>query len=461
LEYALTRQTDRYSLSILGPGDSLNADGYKAVDADRRLIDRLLQYATEQHRHTGATGDDHTPTAPPNVALQPTGGAIGAGERYFYTYTIIDETGTESAPAPHQAIDSPPAVATPNAPALTTVSGTGSLLPGTWSYVLSAYRGANTQETKAEISSVIALYGVNPGSISMVLPDLPLMADGLNIYRKAPSGLHYLYLTSIANPTNGQAWVDDGSIEGDCDRSLPGVNRTSAENSVLVEFPGATPALAEGWSWRIYRTDNASDWSYSYLIDMPAIGGATPYTPLEFLDVGLGSQTGGPPLASQVVNAPPKIELTDATEVDGYLPPGLFVVPTIVTFTFSGVVAAGDGTFTWVCEYDEAQIVQARAYLGVDETPETDEIVTNLLLRRASTGSTTWEPLFTGTGPSVPVASNIGPVTSLDPPVALQVGDMLTTQVEQTDSADVSYLSINVTLLTRSGSTDTSYPWLI
>lgn len=453
----MTRFTDRYALSILGPGDSLNADGYKAVDADRRLIDRLLEYATEQHRHTGATGSDTTPEAPLSLALQPTGGTFGAGERYFYTYTIIDDTKSESAPAPYQGVDTPPAVASPNAPALTTITGTGTLLPGTYSYVLSAYRGANSQETKAETSSVITIYGVNPGSVSLRLPDLPLMADGLNVYRKAPSGLHYLYLASIANPTNGASWVDDGSIAGDCDRSLPGVNRTSAENAVLVQFPGAAE-LPEGSYWRIYRTDNVSDWSYSYLIDIPAITGATPYTPSEFLDVGLGSQTGGPPPVTQVVNAPPKIQLTDAAEVVGYLPPGRLIVPTMVTFTYPGPVTVGDGTFVWVCEYDEALIMQARAYLGVSDDAD-DDIVTDVLLCRASLGETTWESMFTADGPTVPADANVGPALPVDPVVQLQVGDMLTSAVTQA-TGTFEYLSVNVLLLTRSGSVDTTYPWL-
>ena len=39
----MPRYTDRWGLSILGSGDSLQSDGFKFTDADRELIDRLLR----------------------------------------------------------------------------------------------------------------------------------------------------------------------------------------------------------------------------------------------------------------------------------------------------------------------------------------------------------------------------------------------------------------------------------
>jgi len=196
--------TTRWGLSILGPGDSLNSDGYKALDADRRLMDRLLTVGCEEHRHTGETGLDRTPAAAPNLTLKSDGGTMSAGDRYFYQYTIIDDAGNESAPSPQTPIDMPAALAAPGAPTLTTLFGSGALLPGTYSYVLSAWAGANTFETKAESSSVVTIFGINPGSVSVTLPDLPIGAEGLNVYRKAPSGLHYLYITTLTGTVSKQ-----------------------------------------------------------------------------------------------------------------------------------------------------------------------------------------------------------------------------------------------------------------
>jgi hypothetical protein len=456
----MTRYTSRWGLSILGAGDALNADGYKAVDADRRLIDRLLEYSTEQHHHTGITGTDRTPVAPPVLTLITTDGSIPAGQRYYYTYTIIDDTGTESAPAPYTAIDTPPAIATPSAPLINPVTGSGSLLPGTYSYVLSAYRGANSLETKAENSQVATIYGVTPGSMSLTLPQPPLGADGFNIYRKSPNGLHYLWITDIATTTDATAWVDDGSIEGDCDRSLPGVNRTSNENAVLVQFPGATPNVPDGYTWRIYRSTSPANWSYSTLIDITPIGDATPYTPVEFLDTGLGAQSGGPPPLTQVLNAPPKIELTNAAEVQGYLPPGLISFPTAVTFTSAGAVTVGDGTFLWVCPYDQVKLQTGRAYLGHASMPAVTDVIVEIVALRPSVGSDTWDSVF---GPfTVPVGSSIGPVvpaTIID----LKAGDQLRANVIQSGGgapATDADLAINVLMTVRSGSTTDTYPWL-
>ena len=455
----MPRYTTRWGLSILGPGDALNSDGYKALDADRRLMDRLLTVGCEEHRHTGEQGADRTPTAPLTLTLLTTGGSMRSGDRYYYKFTVLDDAGNESAPSPQVPIDMPPAVATPNSPALTAVTGTGTLLPGAYSYVLSAYKGANSLETKAENSAVVTIYGINPGSVQMILPDLPLSADGLNIYRKAPSGLHYLYITSIPAPTGGQIWTDDGSIEGNCDRSLPPTNRTSNENAVHVAYPGATPTLPEGWSWRIYRTPNALDWSTSYLVDINPIG-ATPQTPVEWLDVGIGAQIGSPPVLSQVLNSPPKIRLTDAAEVTGYLPPGLTVAPHTVTFTQAGPVVVGDGTFTWVCDFDEARLESARAYLSFDSMPAVDDVIVDIVLCRA--GESTWTSIFSSGLPTVPAGSSIGAAvapTTTD----LAAGDRLGVNVTQAGGGATPTdhnLSVNLLMFVRSGSTTTTYPWL-
>jgi hypothetical protein len=452
--------TTRWGLSILGPGDALNADGYKAVGADRRLMDRLLTVGCEEHRHTGESGADRTPTAPPTLTLLTSGGTMSSGERHFYKYTVIDDAGNESAPSPQTPIDMPAALAAPTAPALTALVGSGTLLPGAYSYVLSAYKGASTLETKAENSSVVTIYGISTGSVSLILPDLPLSADGLNIYRKAPSGLHYLWIASIANPTNGSTWVDDGSIEGNCDRSLPPTNRTSNANAVVVTFPGATPSIPNGWSWRIYRTTNAQDWSTSYLLDITPMG-ATPFTPVEWVDTGLGAQGGSPPMLSQVLNSPPKIRLTDGAEVTGYLPPGLVVVPHTITFALAGPVTTGDGSFIWVCDYDQARLELARAYLGVESTPAVDDVIVDVVLQH--TGEVTWTSIFdSGSRPTIPAGQNAGsPATPII--TDLVAGDRLSVTIIQTGGGATPTdhdLSVNVLMLTRTGSTDATYPWL-
>lgn len=458
----MPRYTDRWGLSILGSGESLQSDGFKFTDADRRLIDRLLTYATEQHHHTGTTGEDHTPDAGLNLTLYTTGGNIPSGARYYYRHTIIDDLGNESLPSPPQYIDTPPTVANPGAPALNYVAGSGSLQPGGYSYVLSAYKGASTQETKAINSAFITVPGGNVANeVSLTLPARPLGADGYNVYRKSPSGMHYLWITDIAAPTPLQVWVDDGSITGDCDRSLPPINRTGGTNAIVVSYPGATPYIPDGWSWRVYRSADPTNWGRSHLKDLTPIG-ATPTTPVQFIDAGLAPTVGGPPAKAQVINAPPKIDLTDAAEVQGSLPPGLLVAPQMITFTRTGPVELVEGTFTWVCDYDQADIIYCRAYLGAGYTPANDAVIVDVNALRPSQGSTTWESIYTGpTRPRIAVGENLGdPAT---PAIRhLELGDALSVDVDQTGGGATPTdfnLTVNVLLYVKAGSETTSYPW--
>lgn len=459
----MARYTDRWALSILGPGDSLSAQGYKAVDADRRLIDRLLAYAAEGHHHTGLTGADRTPVAGPTLALQTSGGGMPSGIRYFYAFTVVDDTGNESAASPSIPINTPAAVGTPTAPALSYLTGTGSLQPGTYSYVVSAYKTINALETKATSSSAVTIPGSSPNnSIQLILPDLPLGATGLNIYRKTPSGMHYLYLDSVAAPASGDTWVDDGTVTGDCDRSLPATNRTSNTSAVHVIYPGATPTIPDGWSWRIYRTQNPSNWARSYLTEIVPVG-ATPYTPVDYLDVGGATQIGGPPTVAQIINEPAKIIMTDAAEITGYLPPGRLAVPHVVTFTQPGPVTVGEGQFRWVCPFEQADIVHVRAHLGVGSEPAATDVIVDANASRPSAGLSAWTSVFADgpTRPTVPVGENIG-----EPSVPsirhLEAGDSLAVDVDQAGGGatptDVN-LTVNVLMLAKYGSETVSHAW--
>lgn len=459
----MARYTDRWRLSILGPGDSLSAEGYKAVDADRRLLDRLLAYATEGHHHSGLTGQDRTPVAGPTLALQISGGGMPSGIRYFYAFTVVDDTGNESAASPSIPVNTPGAIGIPTAPALAYLTGAGSLQPGTYSYVVSAYKTINGLETKAVNSAAITIPGTSPAnSVQLTLPPLPLGATGLNIYRKTPSGMHYLYIDSVLAPANGDTWTDDGTIAGDCDRSLPATNRTSNTNSVIVTFPGATPDLPDGWSWRIYRTQNPSNWTRSYLTEIVPIG-ATPYTPLEYTDLGGATRVGGPPSAAQLINEPAKIVLTDATEVTGTLPPGRLTVPHVVTFTEPGPVTPGEGSFVWVCPFDQADLVHARAYLGPTSTPAVTAVIVDVNASRPSQSMAAWTSVFDNgpNRPSIPVGESAG-----EPSVPsirhLEAGDALTIAVDQSGGGATptdENLTVSVLMYVKHGSEAESYPW--
>lgn len=453
----MPQYTDRWALSILGPGDSIQDEGYKFSDADRRLIDRLLTIAVETHHHTGGSTADNTPTIGPTLTLQTTGGSMLGGSRYYYAFTVLDEYGNESGPSPVANIDIPVEVTAPQAPSPLAITGTGSLLPGSYSYAASACKGPNTVETKAINSATVRIPGVaTANSIQLTLPDLPLGATGINIYRKTPNGLHYLFLTSVPNPTKGQIWLDDGTVDEDCDRSLPAANRTSAENMVYVTYPGATPSIPTGWSWNVYRTDNPNDWGRSYLATINPQG-ATPVTPTTYPDTGVASQVGGPPTKAQIIAAPPKVNLTDAAEVTGVLPAGRAIAPHIITFTDSGPVSVGQGTFVWVCEYDEIEIRTCRAYLSPGSTPAATAVIVDINASRPSQGLPAWTTIYTNQAnrPRVIVGQTIGTPTTPDI-TRLLLGDMLSIDRDQAGGGatptDLN-LAVNILFTGRGGST--------
>jgi hypothetical protein len=458
----MPRYTDRWGLSVLGSGDSLQADGFKFSDADRRLIDRVLSYAAEGHQHTGLRGDDLTPTAALNLSLSITGGTIASGARYYYRYTVIDEIGNESAPSPIAYVDTPATVASPSAPATSYLSGTGALQPGGYSYVLSAYKGATSQETKASSAAFIAIPGTSPtNQVSLILPALPFGSDGFNVYRKTPSGMHYLWLTNIPAPTALPTWVDDGTISGDCDRSLPSVNRTGATNAIGVTFPGATPAIPDGWSWRVYRSIDPNRWGRSRLKDMTPIG-VPAATPLSFFDTGLSTAVGGPPAKAQIINAPSKITLTDGAEIEGSLPPGLLVAPQMLTFSIPGPVTEQASAYTWVCDYEMADVITVRLNLDIDSEPAGQPVVADVLAFRPSHATPAWQSLF-DTPPSIAVGENLTAPFTPDRQ-HLERGDVLAIDVLQAGEGATptdTGLTVNLLLYVKDGSETITYNWAI
>ncbi|QBQ74885.1 hypothetical protein [Caudovirales GX15bay] len=454
--------TDNWGFSVLGPGDAFGSDGYKFSNGDIHLLDRLLAFAAEQHRHTGTSGTDTSPVSAPGLNLDLTGGALPAATRLFYRITVVDEYGNESAPSPSASIDTPGPIAEPGAPSPSFITGSGSLAPGSYSYVLSAYRDVDTLETKAVNAAMITVPGSSASNeVILTLPGPPVGADGFNVYRKSPSGMHYLWLDSIASPTVGDTWIDDGTIDGDCDRAIPPTNRTGNTSAVEVTYPGATPYLPDGWAWRIYRSTNDSDWSRSYLTDVNPIG-ATPVAVLEYLDLGGGTQLGGPPGTAQVINNPPKIELTDGAEVEGTLPPGLVVAPQMITFTAPGPVTAGSGTFVWTCDYDQADIISCRAHLGVDSVPAAQDVIVDVNALRPDVEGA-WISIYDdGAGrPTVPVGETSGePATPVHR--HLVAGDALCVDIDQAGGGATptdENLTVNILLYTQYGPTDNSYGW--
>lgn len=456
-------RTPRFDFSTLGPGDALQDDSFKFSNQDIQLLDRLLQYGLADHHHTAQPAGAGDPSLPLTTSQANSGGTIPAGIRYYYQYTYVDANDSETAAAPAVFVETAPPVGDPGAPALVWDPAGGILPPGSYTYVLSAYKSATTLETRAANPAYKLLNGsTTTSSITLTMPSLPSGATGWNIYRKKPGSPRFYFLAQ----TTGSSYVDDGTVSEDPTRSIPTANTTNSDNVIHLTLPGATPSLPAPFvSWKIYRTDVVDNWSASLLhhvVEETSPGSGVIQATYE--DIGQATILGTPPSKSQRFGSPPKVTLTDASDVQGFLPPGRNVVPTVLaTFTVSGLVSVTPGTFIWVCPYDEAQIAFVRAYLGVNAAPTAQPVIVDVNKYYASMATPGWTTIFTNQAnrPKVLVGDWLG-ATTVPNILSLVAGDALSVDVDQAGGGATPgdyNLVVDIVGYAKSGSETTSYVW--
>lgn len=359
--------TDDFDLIKLLAGEGLSTDNYRFGTENIDRIAKLLRLGAETHRHNGAasagTGSDIDLG---NRALSLThgtdAGGIPAGVRVYYKFALVVD-GFESDLSDEVTVDTDAPLDQPAAPTLATASTGGVVLPGSYYYALSAWTGTNTQETRAQNSAYVQVpAGTGTNKVTITLPTLPAGATGFNVYRKQPGGVRYDFLTAIDMTVPVATFVDDGSIDEDCNRTLPAQNFTNTQNHVDVNLTG--DALTAGVSWRLYRTYVQDDYTSSRIAELDS---AT----TTFDDTGL-TGTASPPISGLVVASPSKIVLTDGAEVQGLLPASM--VDGAVGAPGTVLVAASDASAGWadvadfVCDgiNDEVQLIAAAAALPAD-----------------------------------------------------------------------------------------------
>jgi len=453
--------TDHYGLERLVAGDALSKDGYKFTDADRVIVDRLLYAGAEGHVHTGAPAfAQAVPTI--GLTLSSTAGSIPAGVRAYYKATLVDNKGAESLPGPETFVDMPAPVAEPAPPVLTLYAG-GTLLPGNYFYVLSAYtNGVSTQETKALSPAYITIpVGSTNRSVLITYPTLPSGAAGWNIYAKRPGSSVYGFLASV--PSGPAAYTDNGSVVCDCYRSTPVRNSTNGANTVTVVLGGGTPLVPVGFTWKVYRTftpgayaNNLAHW----VVEETSQGSGV-ITP-RYQDMGLATFAGQPPSSSQNPASPSKVNLAAGAEVQNRLPLGLVqAFPVVITFAFVGTQMVVTGSNVWVCEYTRATIIGCRASLGVGYHPVAASLIVNVL-KGSGTNPTPLTVYTTqSTRPSIPVGAQIGART-VPQVTSLVAGDSLTVNVDQVGGGATPLdkdLTVNVTLLVQMDSATSDMTW--
>jgi hypothetical protein len=435
--------TNHYGLQILDSGDSFALNGQKYTNADRAEIDRLLYLGAQGHHHTGAAADSVTPSAAGTVVpIVGDGGTYASGTTVYYEYTWVDATGAETLPSPVVAATVPGGLTQPAPPTLLPVLGSGSLPAGDYYYAISAWVGSNANETVA--CAPVYVYLSAAGEITIEFPTPPTGSAGFNIYRLSPNSLNYLYLTSVTGSGN---FTDDGSISLSCNRTLPTGNNSGLNYAIEFNLPSEPPT---GYSWNLYQTTTAGSWTDSLLASV--VSGEASY-----VDVGAGTTSGTPPLTSELIGSPSKIDLT--TEVTGVLP--LANIPTIpadqvggfpqvVTFAFPGALSAQTGTAVWTSEFASAEILSVRASLGRGSAPAAHPVEVDVVLG-TSMATPTYATIFpTGPLPQVPVGSQIGAPQAPPSTVTLSAGDSLSVDLTQVGGGATPTdhdLTINIYLL--------------
>lgn len=362
-----TNRTRHLLLSYLGRGDKVSDDDWKVLGRDRDTIDTAI-WAALKHTHIGGEQDGITPQNGLLLTLDQTQGVLPAATFIYYKYTLLDARGVESLPCAEATIRTPNAIAPPTAPTTQIDPAGGSLLPGDYSYVLSAYKGANTLETQAvNVQRVLLPAGSVHYRVILTLPPLPAGAEGFNLYRRSPgnNGYHHLAAIDMNVATPPTSYVDDGTVAEDCDRSLSPKNRTNAQNAIIVTLPGATPTVPIGYTWKLYRATVPAHYSNSlvhHVVEETSEGSGI-IRP-NWIDVGYQTTAGQPPTEQLTIPNPDKIRLTDSLEVTGRLPMGRTTFPVLIPFEFPGDVVVGLSRGVWLCEYPELTVISARVCTG-------------------------------------------------------------------------------------------------
>lgn len=315
-------ETTNFGLSTVGGGESIADDGHKYTLRDRETIDALL-WTLFNHNHATEleTAPFAGPTQRPTLTLTTTGGELGAGQDLAYRISYRDTYGNETEASLEAQISTPPAIASPVAFELSTVTTGGSLGPGIYRYAV-AYIQAGGKTTKApNISSIIVPTGTITNTVTIQIGSLPSGASGWDIYRRDPATDEYYFLATTAS---GPTFVDDGSDTLDCTRKRPSFNTTNSTNRVLIEIdPTDLPLNPRITAWRIFRASQAGAFTdNSLLIDVSDTlteGGADLVT--EYDDTGGGTSPGQPLEVSVVPPAPLQLDASATFSADsGRLP---------------------------------------------------------------------------------------------------------------------------------------------
>lgn len=460
-----------YNLIMLGAGDSLAEDDHAFTKRNIQNLDNKAYIGAEAHHHTGDGVPQADPTLPLALTLVTGSGVLPGNRTIRYKFTWVDQYGQETGASPEATINTPVQVSPPNNATLQKVAG-GTLLYGNYFYLLTAYKGATTLETTVGENVFTTLnFNGSYQSVRLVLPSLPSGADGFNIYRRKPGSNKYLFLDSVdmSGATPPDDYLDDGSTEDDCNRTVPRRNTTATNNAIEIAVPGATPSVPFGYTWKVYRTYVNNDWDSSelvWVVEETSLGSGE--TLPTYTDTGTSTTEGTYPPQTELSGSPEQIQMTDVEEVQGYLPPGRNIMPIVLPFTQSGQVTVQTGVFQWPCDYEQVQIISARASLGPDYSPSADPVIVDIEKFDAHAATPTWSSIFADTArrPEIPVGESIGTKSTLldaDTQILLEDDAIRVNVIQEGGGATPNDYNLIVTIkvYVKDGDEDVSHVWAV
>ena len=244
-----TPETPNFGLARVGAGESLAKHGNQALDADRVTLDALL-HALEMHTHDAAPRLADPEELSPVLTTGTSGGQLPGGTTFYYTVSLIDRWGLETASCTEVSVTTPQALAVDGAPGLSTYSGGGSLGTGQYSYVYTYVSTTGGETTPSRASSVRVLAG-STNRVEVDIPDLPSGAYQAKVYR-SKDGQSQFFLVGIHDGVAD--YFTDTGASIDYTTVAPRTNTTGGTNTVTISVAGwASTWWEDAFGWRIYR----------------------------------------------------------------------------------------------------------------------------------------------------------------------------------------------------------------
>lgn len=305
-----TPETNHFGLTRIGQGEQLSKNGYAFSDLDRVSLDSIL-YAAITHSHDGSNRLSD-PLVPPTLAAAPLGGTLPAGTTFYYRVSLVDKYGLETAASPETSVTTAPPLSAPTPPSAVVETTSGTIAPGTWSYILTYITSTGGETTISSPNNVQVTTG-NTNRIRLTLPVMPTGASGYRIYRSRPGQSQFYYLDQTTSTT----YYDPGNAE-DQTITNPTTNTTNSTNAITVTIPSGTiPVGCMGW--KVYRALDSGGYDGNSLVHYVVEGSSDTSTDVNttYVDTGAALVQGFPKDVSSTI---PGGTVVNLNQLQGQIP---------------------------------------------------------------------------------------------------------------------------------------------